>query len=342
MDRDTTDKSNIEENEDWENKVANMTAEERGVVERLDELLGYTKAPMVVAQHKRKNERDMRNTKRAMNAKKRQDTLYRASQPRIKQNKPRKRHKGNSFTFVKPPPESQWEEDLRAIRTPQEGETEKEVAKRKELAQIFKDNYDAWISNKLVNLGTAKEADDELVRENERKKRRDDTKKIKNKHRSEFAPSLKLIDPDHGKGEKIRSSNSSSKTAKKISSFFGVKAGNYQKQVEREYSNFYYEHVTESLVNITAWPVFKEEQEEEEPEQSKIKSEMTCPGCSNPLYVDGKTASMSCLKCGQTVAGGEGVGMQQTFAEQQSSVRSAAPYERIAHVSFLFMVCCLG
>lgn len=133
--------------------------------------------------------------------------------------------------------------------------------------------------------------------------------------------------------------------------FFKPTENTFVSKVKQFYKDVYYERVEGNTAPTTIpWygdiDDIKGEFEEfaEEVNQSTSKrrrqaavslvkevEEEMCGDCGVQMIMDQKTHFLSCPGCG-VVTKGKNM-FQQSFAEQQSSSRTAAPYERIAHVS---------
>ena len=270
-------------------------------------------------------ERDMRDTQNMMRRKRRELAAEKAAEP-----KPRCGDRSSK----------QQEEKIRSGVPVEKAHQEVCSTLKDEELRIYMSNYHEFImlqANAMVKAGELdKEEDERRKREKERQKMSEEEKG----HRRMFTPTLELIgfEVPHGSGSKIRGVIGQPKT--NITAYFGLCKGSYSAATERKWRKFYHEHVKTSSYAITSWPSSSPHESISVGGSSSSvnKKNMDCSVCKVGLIVDMKHGDLLCPNCGVITAGGEGVGMQASFAQQQASQKGAAPYERIAHVSIKWFI----
>ena len=321
---DTGDGSYAEQKESKRRKIDKLRkgiADERGFDPQEEDVTDPKKSFVTMRSRRVQTERDMRDTQNMMRRKRRELAAEKAAEP-----KPRCGER----------PSKKREEKIRS-GVPVET-THQEICStlEDEELRIYMSNYHEFImlqANAMVKAGELdKEEDERRKREKERQKISEEEKD----HRRMFASTLELIgfEVPHGSGSKMCGVIGQPKT--NITAYFGLRKGSYSVATERKWRKFYHEHVKTSSYAITSWPSSSPHESISvggSSSSSNSKKNMDCSVCKVGLIVDMKHGDLLCPNCGVITAGGEGVGMQASFAQQQATQKGAAPYERIAHVS---------
>ena len=308
----------------------------------------------LVAQTKRRSERDMKNYRRMMRDIKRTDTLRRAMIPRTKMNKSQLRRKKEadrvSFKLLRhvedvhATVENQLLMQLEDPLLPPSGH-KRERARRK--LEVYRRNYKTWKETRMMNLvrASADDSREHMAREREILQR--EHARARRDHQKLMQPTLEILGfterhhftPDRtttrAPGAKSKRSGGSST----LMQFFPRRADACKREVERIFREFYLERVSETFdFFIQDWPEYNPVKTEAEKEQEREKilharypQFYPCSTCKCQMVIDRKHAMLKCPQCGICVEGITELLYEQTFSESQATVRSAAPYQRLAH-----------
>lgn len=188
---------------------------------------------------------------------------------------------------------------------------------------VYNLNYMNWMHARDIALAQANEKDnqsrDRLEQEKEARRERLD----RAKHVKLFTVCLQQIDPEHGHRSKMRHEMVAYADIKQ---YFATSDTNESLKTRQYYKTLYYELVADNTtpVNFNAHALGNLEVADRESGK--------CTFCNGTLVVDHVHGSLSCIDCGASLNGGEGVGFKETYAErQQSSVRIGMPYARVSH-----------
>lgn len=201
---------------------------------------------------------------------------------------------------------------------------------------VYTQNYHEFLMRQANSMVEAEKLDEEDKQRREREMERKEMSRFEKAHRTAFKPTLELIgfEVPHGTTSTVRGVVGQPKS--NITSYFGLRQGSYTSATERKWRRFYHERVKTADTRINVWPECSPVTNITVGSSSSGQGgpmKMFCNECNVGLEVDMKHGNVLCPVCGITKSGGEGVGVQVSFAQQQSTQKGAAPYERIAHVS---------
>lgn len=317
-----------------------------------DALIGPPQRRGTVAQFRRSIERSLRNAQAKTNQKRRLDTLVRACTPR---ERGAKRSRAAAAPSRVAAPDVVHAQRLEAFAMHRE---DARADPKNDYEEIYMRNYDAWFSHRAHAMSAAAAADRAAELERAAERQLAIEKKDRERHRAAFRPSLMLICPTHETSERASSEQVS---LPRIADYFGTVGNAEQRKIERIYARFFAETVASSRVLVLSWPATDADAETGDDKDSASVgcarsatasaadrpatakngaraatadgvTDFFCAECAGRLVLDYRAGMTSCVDCGATRAGGYGLGVQQTFAEAQSSLRSAAPYERVSHL----------
>ena len=283
---------------------------------------------------KRNAEREFRNMRKFVNDRRRKQTLFRASQPRSRRHSLNHKMKPNGVTGFnctpgRQPPEAAHEMHLLELKTAAQNdgdfasddegaynESTWESAYSRRI-KVYTMNYNIWESRRSMD-------------------RHELDVKIKNE-KLEHARNNVIVEDGSSK-KKYKGVLKSPNGQATITNWFTPTVDPRLTKLDRFYKNMYYTVVYGSYKPITL-PVYKPPEEETKENHNKLserqKNTNSLPGkckkCELNLLIDTKTGSASCPGCGISVRGSHS--FKPSYAQIQSSSRSAAPYERMAHVS---------
>lgn len=306
---------------------------------RLEQKMAVKESRSYVYNQRKTQEKLHRDQRKENGKRRRNETLYRASQPQTKQSKLVKKQARNEARNL-----------LKSVRDV--SIKHNEIINTFEMMQVdkyklgqeminayenYKSNYKDWQYAKDQSLYQASLLDLKYKEKTEREKKKADEEKIFKNHKARFYKTLIQISPSHQKGEKIEEVKKKSTV---INQFFKRVAGFYKEKTESRFNSFYFNSIVDVKTRVHVFPeVFNEDEENEkktEKQYHETDNEYACDNCDTGMIVDSKIGVLCCPSCGITKSGGFGIGLKQTFSESQSSTRSAAPYDRLAHVSYYF------
>lgn len=330
----------------------------------------------LVAQTRRRSERNIKDHRRMVQDIKRTQTLRRAMIPRTRMNKHQlRRKKDDGFRVLRrvedvhASVESMLRKQVRDARDQlalvvQRGGGQTKVrnalATAERQLQTYLTNYTAWKEARMMSLVRASEDDSREQMALERETLERENARARREHILKMQPTLDVLGfevPHHftdrvvtkaprtpvvrsglersGQGRRSKGGEGTPT----LMQFFPRRPDACKREVERVFRECYLERVSETFdFLIQDWPEYKpiktEEEEARERERvlkEKRRSQMRCSSCDCNMVIDNKHALLMCPQCGECVEGAAEVAFQQTFSESQATVRSAAPYERLAH-----------
>lgn len=197
--------------------------------------------------------------------------------------------------------------------------------------EVYTLNFLNWAHARDLALAEANEKDNQsralLEQERDAKRVRQD----RARHVTLFAASLKQIDPEYGTRSKARHEMIAHADIKK---YFNASESNESQKVRQQYKGFYFELVlgNTALVNFSGSSSSSNSSSCSHNDLVSTSETGICDFCNGVLLVDHVHGTLSCTACGASLAGGEGIGFKETFAErQQSSSRIGMPYARVSH-----------
>lgn len=267
------------------------------------------------------NERKMRETQKMIRKKRKEKAADRAAEPKARGVQKTRRSVGTIVV------------NLASVDT-----THEELCKtlKGDRLDTYMHNYHEFTMKQAQAMVEAEKLDKEDMERKAREKERKIMSDLKKEHVAKFTPTLKMIafEVPHGTTLGVRGVVGQPKS--NITSYFGLRTGSYVSSTERKWRKFYHETVKVAESGVYMWPDVSPSANISVTQSSSSKSTSTrmfCKDCNVGLEVDMKHGDVLCPKCGVTKAGGEGVGVQVSFSQQQATQKGAAPYERIAHVS---------
>ncbi len=184
-------------------------------------------------------------------------------------------------------------------------------------------NFMNWMHARDIALAHANEKDNQSRERLEQEKEAKRVRQDRAKHVRLFSECLQKIDPEHGQRSKMRHEMVAYADIKQ---YFASSDTNETLKTRQTYKNLYYELVVDNITPVNFNAQTPENQEVADKETGK------CGFCNGTLVVDHVHGSLSCIDCGASLNGGEGVGFKETYAErQQSSARIGMPYARVSH-----------
>lgn len=299
-------------------------------------------------QRKANSEKRMRETKARIRQERKVQTLKRASLPRNKHTRLQKSDGKNFVRFKYPSVEETHQTHLAELQAKVQAGKEPERTLR-----IYEQNYNEWLIKQGEAVEAAKRLDEETMHLEEMRKQRLEKKRIMDEHKRMFTPCLEAIATavPHASGTKMGSSTSAG-VCMDIRTFFSSSVDENERFCKKEFKRIYHEKVKVASNIICEWPDTLQQKLEKRVESIEATGSssssssssaldhqrFTCDDCKTDLFVDSVTGTLVCKSCGVSVSGGEGIGYKQSFSESQSKNRGAAPYERLAHVSFISFV----
>lgn len=191
-------------------------------------------------------------------------------------------------------------------------------------------NMPHFLSAREREVGHASERD--LFLENQQKAKRleEEKQRERNEHRRALGPALLQINPSHGEGSKPRAV--ARKRPRNLAGFFKKSTGGFKRKTERAFNEYYFERFINQPETAHEFPAALVDSSDSDSSDEEVP-EHNCKSCNIALVSDMKTGCVTCPGCGVVNTGGFGVGYKQTFSESQASTRSAPPYDRLSHVS---------
>lgn len=297
---------------------------EEDLQKHLEKRLGSSQQRELVAQQKRREATTQRERRKELANERHNQTLLRALEP--KKNAPKKRKTAEVV---------QWRHGLEAdfairmerLQMLAEDRCPDTVAYRNLVS--LRDAMPSFLFSRDREMAVAAEADARLARREAAERREAEAQKLRAAHAQSMRKVFVEIDENHGRGCKIKKPR---KQKNNIQSYFVKKRVSFEKQTEKAFERFYFDTLIERPQFNEATPVAITDEVDSESEEDELPYDM-CTTCRIPLVTDASMGALTCQACGVMKRGGFGVGFKQTFNESQASVRSAAPYERISHVS---------
>ena len=314
----------------------------------VDDLMRVPQRRETVAQSRRASERNMRDAHYKASAKRRLDTLTRASTPHERYGS-----SGSSSLAKRPAIEKivryqktevlhtqrmeAFEMRLHDTRTHALERRERpddEVYSVHSWQLVYEANYFEYQMRLVKALSDAdvidSQADEERLVASARARLRYEV----GAHKAKLLPTLLAICPAHGTGAKMRPVEGHN--AASLPGYFSSVSGQMRRKTAREFQVFFATEVAYDVRSaVVEWPVpagrAETASDDEKSSTGNEASEFTCDECSGDLVFDHRTGTTACRFCGVSRVGGLGLGVQQTFADSQASSRTAAPYERLSH-----------
>ncbi len=277
-----------------------------------------------------RQERNMRSTHKMMRDIKRKNTLIRASKPRTKQSRHQQqpKRKPKHLRLKLPDVECEHEKVVQQL-----------AEEDAELLRAYTDNYHQFIMLRARAVAEANAKDEEEERERKDYMERKRLCKDKNDHKKSFIHTLRDLVQDHEMAISEDSPPAPPVSGHSLKVYFGNKNGKHLSRVNREWKELYHDKVKVARQPIREWPhTIEEKKRDLEAKEKKKAVELRCGDCHINLVINHKEANLICPGCGLISPGGDGIQFQVTFAQQQSSSRGPAPYDRLAHVSILYFL----
>jgi ribosomal protein L37AE/L43A len=275
-------------------------------------------------------EREMKGVSNMVREKKRRNTLRRASQPRTKHIRleTKKVTDPNTLSLQRPSVEATHASHIKTLN--------------KEQRQVYTNNYDHFTMLRGDALFVAREKDKKVDQEEKAIDEKFEQLALAESHKKRMTASLVLIASSvpHASGAKLSPAPKRRRNGdNSLTAFFPRKKDFNVARCLREWKQVYYETVLPATGIIIEWPMNEDETSASNARDVKEvnRKNMQCNDCHVQYVINNKEALLVCPQCGITTNGGEGITYRQTFAEQQASSRGPAPYDRLAHVSWLFI-----
>lgn len=302
--------------------------------ERLDAFMNKRVGKRVyVRQIKADAEKQQRKQRKDAAKKRRQDTLLRKSEPLTKIRKMEKKSR-RIKNKRKTPPASYSNEDVQAHHSTIQERFNMQLNDPLDddfrWYQNYTENYNDWSLQKTRRVCEATNEDERYKRKMEREKEKKDFNRLLTNHKKAMETTLVKINPE------FKISKPKAKKTGKLLTFFKRAPGFNVQKVERFYNSLYFSVIVGSKIRVHQLPEMNDDEEVSDCEKDP-PGEFECEQCGGEMIVDSKMGQISCSGCGFSKQGGFGVGLKQTFSESQASSRSAAPYERLSHVSIAFL-----
>ena len=286
-----------------------------------------------VRQIKADAEKQQRTQRKAAAKKRRQDTLMRKSEPLTKIRKMEKKsrrlknkRKGKGTNHSNEDVESHH----RMVQEQYNMQMHDPKVTDIEWYNIYNSNYENWSLMKTRAICSADAEDTRYTNKLRAEQAKKEREKQILKHKKNMEETLRKIDPDFTVKEKKK------KSTGKLVAFFKRAPGFHVGKVERFYNSIYFSMIVGSKIRVHNLPDINDDEAVSDCAKEP-PGEYECDHCGSEMIIDQKMGQVSCSSCGVSKQGGFGVGLKQTFSESQASSRSAAPYERLSHVSNAFL-----
>ena len=304
--------------------------------QKLEDKIAVKESRSYVYNQRKNQEKFHRDQRKESGKRRRNDTLYRASQPQTKQSKLVKKHNKNELKYL-----LKSVRDVNTKHNEINNNFEMMILDKYELQndclnsmQNYQSNFKEWNYNKEHQLYTASLLDQKYKDKLGKEKIKVEQQNLFNLHKRKFKSSLLQICPNYQQGTKIEVIKPKSTG---LIGFFKRSPGFNKEKTESRFNSFYFNSIVGVKTKIHVFPeAFNDEKEKEKKKcinENENSKDYACDNCDTNMIIDSKIGVLCCPGCGITKMGGIGIGLKQTFAESQASTRSAAPYDRLAHVS---------
>ena len=267
--------------------------------------------------------RSFRSNMRDVQKRKQRETLKRASMPRTKQSRQKKKKRNAEKTVSAIPVNDTHESRLL------------EISGDEELLKIYTQNYNNWQCSFSAKMKQAEEID--LERDSELKKKQETENRDRefSGHRENFTPCLEELAsvlPHHRKTGFTWGTNRTFRASGSIMDYLIPERNSTTKFVKRFYHKLYYDSIhmrTSVIAYLPELDVVTRKVLNKEYQGAKTRNKINrCSDCNTNMFTDHVQGCMVCPVCGATRQGGEGVGVKASYSHMQSTVRPPAPYER--------------
>lgn len=291
---------------------------------QLDAFTDPDKKHMTMSHQRSESEKSMRKTHTMIRNKRKKDASDRATEKRHKCGNRKKQNVVVDMVSSVVPVET---EHLNMVSTLEEP-----------VLSIYMKNYHEFLVRQAEGMNHASFLDEKEQEERRIEKEQKEKRRILRKHKIAMQPTLNLVSSSHTyTPEKPLNTVSGNGT---LNGYFTGSSNRHTNSAERFWRRIYHENVKISTSIIQNWPVYRDNKESSQRTlSSKVQQikDMKCEQCNIHFMVDMRHGNMSCPSCGIVTTGGEGIGYQVTFSHQQATQKAAAPYERLAHVSLLYL-----